>query len=210
MLLLLLSTPASFSPLCSNWVNYTAGLRKAAPSSPPPPPPPPPPPLRPPVLPFCADGGDLKCRRAPCWKSQPSSSAQHRLTPIGLPGHRSECTGWVLTKMADISAGYSNTHGHVSRWCMRKKREKDGGGGSPECSGSANDAAENSSVSQASTAWPETEACSLIMTIIELLCHVKPNQRLDHTKPPPSEATASWLPPGGWQQDRSLTLPSPC
>lgn len=36
-------------------------------------------------------------------------SAQHCFALIGLPAHRSESIGWVLTKMADGSAGYSNS-----------------------------------------------------------------------------------------------------
>lgn len=71
--------------------------------------------------------------------------------------HRSECTGWVLTKMADGSAGYSNTLSREQMVHAEKKKKKRGGGrrGSPEYPTNANDAAEDSSVSQASTASPD-------------------------------------------------------
>lgn len=80
-LLFLLFMPASSSPPCCNWVKYVAVLRKAALASPPPPPPP----LQPLVIPF-VQTEDLKCKRAPCWKSQLSSSQ------LSLPVH-SDWTG---------------------------------------------------------------------------------------------------------------------
>lgn len=140
--------PASSSPPCYNWVKYAAVLRKAALPSPPPPPPS----LQPLVIPF-VQTGDLKCKRAPCWKSQPSSGQ----LSAGSLWLDCLCTavnalGGCWPRWLTVVLGTA-THCHVSRWCMRKKKR--GGGGSPEYPAKANDAAEDSSVSQASTVSPD-------------------------------------------------------
>lgn len=96
--------------------------------------------------------GDLKCKGAPCWKSQPSSGQ----LSTGSLWLDCLCTavnalGGCRPRWLTVVLGTA-THCHVSRWCMRKKR---GGWGSPEYPANANDAAEDSSVSQASTVSPD-------------------------------------------------------
>ena len=120
------------------------------------PPPPPSPLLQPLVIPF-VQTGDLKCKTAPCWKSQPSSGQ----LSTGSLWLDCLCTavnalGGCWPRWLTVVLGTA-THCHVSRWCMRKKKKKGGGGrrGSPEYPTNANDAAEDSSVSQASTASPD-------------------------------------------------------
>lgn len=147
-LLFLLFMPASSSPPCCNWVKYVAVLRKAALASPPPPPPP----LQPLVIPF-VQTEDLKCKRAPCWKSQLSSSQ------LSLPVH-SDWTGCAPQWMHWVGVDQDGwqqcwVQQYTVTWadgaCVKKKER----GGSLEYPSNANDAAEDSSVSEASTARPD-------------------------------------------------------
>ena len=96
------------------------------------PPPPPSPLLQPLVIPF-VQTGDLKCKTAPCWKSQPSSGQ----LSTGSLWLDCLCTavnalGGCWPRWLTVVLGTA-THCHVSRWCMRKKKKKEGeGGGGPQ------------------------------------------------------------------------------
>ncbi len=71
--------------------------------------------------------GDLKCKRAPWWKSQPSSGQ----LSTGSLWLDCLCTavnalGGCWPRWLTVVLGTA-THCHVSRWCMRKKKGGEGG-----------------------------------------------------------------------------------